>query len=697
MTAREIDDLLEDEDTLEIPMEEVLGSSSSRKVDFYPDADSDDHNANLVGKLSEKELSTLGEDVRRAFDADNASRQEWKQLLEAGLDLLGLKIEELHEPFEGACSATHPLLLESAVNFQSKASTELLPADGPARFKIFGDVTLEKEKIANRLKDHLNYQLTEEMEEFYPDTERMLLYLALMGSGFKKVYYSAELDRVVSEFVDATDVVVPNSASDLFRTKRFSVVLKKSRGQLEKAWASGFYSKPEDFDMIGSEDSLLDDGRLSVLAESEVGIDNVLSGTKEEFTLIEHYCMLCFDELDRQSDEFDIPSPYIVTVDYDTGTVLSVRRNWKESDEGRTRDQTLVEYHMVPGFGFYGLGFFHLLGNLQMTLTAALRTLVDSGQFASMQGGFKLKGVRIVDDGRPIAPGQYKDIEAATMDINKALMPLPFKEPSSVLFTMLDFLDKKGKQFADSTEQIVANASNYGPVGTTMALLDASGKFFSAVHKRLHRSLKRELRLIAKLNSEVLNEDTPYNTLNDLDKRITRNDYKHYNFITPVSDPNVSSAAHRMAKAQALFQFAAQQPGVHNMREVLKLVYGAMDVHNMDKILPPEVTATPNDPMTDLKFLLEGKPIKAFKGQDHDAHIAVKQSFLMSNVGGGSQLLTDMAQFLQANMREHLVLKFQEQVEAQQRYINKSDHGLGKATKSMPRNESVDQIEMHME
>lgn len=623
---------------------------------------SDTHYKNLVEEIDPEVLEELGQMVVDTVVEDEQDRSDWMSTIEFGLDLLGVKVEEKTTPFEGACSAQHPLLMESAVKFQSKASNELLPADGPVKTKVLGDVTVEKEEQANRVKNHMNYQITELMTEFYPDTERLLLYTALVGDGFKKTYYDAHLERPVSEFVPADQFLVPNAASDLHRSKRYTHILYKTKYEFEADCAAGLYTKPENMGEPQAPQMTDIQRKTQKLTGVEVG----LGGSSDVYTLYEQHVECAIEGIDpyEGKEGFQLASPYIITVDAGSNKVVGVRRNWKKGDEKRRKKVIFSHYSFVPGFGFYSFGFLHLLGNLQLTLTSSLRSLVDAGQFANLQGGFKLKGVRLVDSGDPVHPGQFKDLDTHVQDIKKAIMPLPFKGADATLYQMLEFLDRKGQKFADSTEQIVADATNYGPVGTTLALLDASTKFFSAIHKRLHGALKNELKQIAEINGETLRKDTQYNIQNKT-MSVSAKDYSDIVDVVPVSDANVSSSAHRMAKAQTILQVAQQAPNLHNMREVLRHFYTNMDYDNIDKILPPEEEATMNDPMTDIRLASEGKPIKAFEGQDHQSHIMLKQAFLQDPMSGANPMMQKASIALQANIQEHMLLSFMSQTKAQ--------------------------------
>jgi hypothetical protein len=624
-----------------------------------------EHYGNLVLKVDSDQANKLANLVILNVQADEMARAEWMRTIQLGLDLLGVKVEEKNTPFEGACSAQHPLLMESAVKFQSKASNELLPAAGPVKTLILGDATPEKEEQAARVKNHMNYQITEEMTEFYTDSEKLLLYISLIGSGFKKTYYNAHLERPCSEFVTADQFVVPNNSCDLYRADRYTHILSKTDYQLEADCAAGLYEMPENGLGAPAEAKSTD---FQKKTNELMGVTISLTARDRTYTLYEQHIMLFIEGLDEvvkaDGRKYKLASPYILTVDSVSKKLIGLRRNWKEDDKKRKKKVQFTHYCFVPSFNFYGFGFLHLLGNLQLSLTSSLRSLVDAGQFANLQGGFKLKGVRILDDGSPIHPGQFKDLECAVQDINKALMVMPFKEPSSVLYQMLEFLDRKGQQFADSTEQVVSDSANYGPVGTTMALLEASAKFFSAIHKRLHNSLKQELRNIADINSETLADDTAYNIENQT-MRISRKDYGPAVAITPVSDPNISSSAHRMAKAQALLAIAQQAPqGMYDLREINRHVLINMDYASIDKVLPPPTDAQPQDPLTDIQSASAGKPIKAFPGQDHKAHIAIKQAFMQDPMSGQNPVMQKVSIVVQANVQEHMLLQFVEQVQA---------------------------------
>lgn len=631
-------------DKADEPQGEVEGPDTG---DFY---------RNLVPELSDEILEKIGMQVKDDFTTDLSSRSQYDRTITKGLSLLGLEMEELNEPYEGACSAHHPLIIESAVTFQSKASPELLPAGGPVKTQIMGDITDEKEAKAERIKNFLNYQIMCKMPEYVEDTEKMLFWLPIIGSCFKKTYYSATLRRPKSEFVSTDQFVAPYSASSLEEAPRYSHIIYKTENDLRRDMAAGVYCACDEDEMPTPSIPEYSDMRRKM--DAILGLAPTSSDVA--YTLIEQHT-----ELDMEDTLFEdaagIALPYIVTIDYGSGKVLSIRRNWKEEDETKQKRMHFVHYSFVPGLGLYGVGFIHLLGNLEMTLTAVLRSLVDSGQFANMQGGFKLKGMRIVGDNQAIAPGEFKEVESAVMDLSKAIMPLQYKEPSQVLFAMLQFLEGAGQKFADKAEQVIQDSTNYGPVGTTLALLEASTKFFTAIHKRCHHSQKKELKLLYDINSETLPEEYPYDVPGQ-SRTILKSDFDGSVDVIPVSDPNVSSKAQRMTLAQTVMQTAQQFPQLHNLRAAVHAMYVVMGVENIDRILPPEEEAVPNDPLTDLKDAVAGKPIKAFPGQNHDAHMQVKAAFVQDPANGASPFMAAVQPVILANIREHMLLKYQEQI-----------------------------------
>lgn len=608
---------------------------------------------NLVDDLDEETLEDIAIQVHDNFTADKDSRAEWESMFERGFDLLGLKLEEASEPFEGACTAVHPILIESAVKFQSKATQELFPASGPVKSQIIGEVTEEKEKQSHRVKDFMNYQVTEQMPEYFDEFERMLFHLPLIGSAFKKIYFDSSLNRPVSEFVPIDQFYVSYYATDLRRADRYTHVIYRSPVEMQRDMAAGMYAEVD-----LPEASTPEFAPISQKMDTIMGLSP--SGSHDpQYVLLEQHCYL---DIEGYEDEDGLSLPYIVTIEEQSRQVLSIRRNYNKDDRRREKKIFFTHYRFVPGFGFYGLGLIHFLGNLTMTATAAMRSLVDAGQFANLPGGFKAKGMRIVGDNDPIAPGEFREVEATGNDLSKMIINLPYKEPSQTLFQMLNFVTATAQKFADTTEQVVSDAASYGPVGTTMALLEASSKFFSAIHKRLHKSQHDEFKLLSRINYEYLPEesmvDIPNGTLN-----IYRNDFDGRIDIIPVSDPNIPSSAHRMMMAQLALQLSqAAPPGMFNVEELNKTILQAANIPNLDKIMPEKPEPMPLDPVSDIQAAVKGMPIQAFMGQNHDAHIQVKTMYIQDPMNGANPMMQRIVPVLQANIQEHMIMKYQEQI-----------------------------------
>ena len=608
----------------------------------------------LSKEIDEDELDDIANQVYDNYQSDKDSRGEWEDMFERGFDLLGLKLQDATEPFEGACTAVHPLLIESAVKFQSKASQELFPASGPVKTQIIGKQTPDKEMQANRVKDFMNYQLTEQMSEYFDEFERMLFHLPLIGSAFKKIYYDANLKRPVSEFVPIDQFYVSYYASDLRRADRYTHVIYRSPNDLKRDISAGIYAEIELPQAGQPEQSAMGEKMNTILGFSPS------SDNDPQYTLLEQHCYL---ELPAPYDDPDgVALPYIVTIEERSKKVLSIRRNYNQDDPNREKKLHFTHYRFVPGFGFYGFGLMHFLGNLTMTATAAMRALVDAGQFANLPGGFKAKGVRVVGDNDPIAPGEFKEVESTGIDLSKAIVPLPYKEPSSTLYQMLQFVSAAGQKFADSSEQIISDNSSYGPVGTTMALLEASSKFFSAVHKRLHKSQKDEFRLLAAIDYEYLPSKYPYEIPN-ANQHIFRRDFDGRVDVLPVSDPNIPSNAHRMMMAQMALQLAQNSPpGMFNLEALNRTILNSANMPNIEEILPPKQEPQKLDPVSDIMAATKGLPIAAFPGQDHDSHIQVKMAYLQDPANGANPIMERIAPVIQANIQEHSVMKYQEQM-----------------------------------
>lgn len=600
------------------------------------------HDANLAETLSESQLGLVGSDICENVKADLDSRAEWENLIVKGMEELGLKIEDTAEPFEGACTAHHPLLLENVVKFQSKAVQELFPAAGPVRTRIWGATSPEKEAAASRLKEFLNYQILEEMVEYFDETERLLFALPLVGSCFRKLYFDSGLNRPIAEYVPVDQFVVSYNAPDLRRADRYTHIIFRSEEDLQGDMDSGLYRNIA----IGSP-GMVDQNPIAAKVDELQGVAQ--PSNYKAYVLYEYHGYFDFG---------DGHLPYVVTVDSGSRKVLSIRRNWNPQDPQKRKLEWFVHYRYVPTMGFYGLGLIHLIGSLAKTATLSMRALVDAGMFANLQGGFKLKSMRVVGANDPIAPGEWRDVDATLQDISKAIYPLPYKEPSQTLLALHDKMVAAGQKFADTTEQVIADSTNYGPVGTTLALLEASTKFFSATHKRIHAAQKQEFKILRRIDKDYLNL-YPY-PIQGAPPEIFRADINAEIDIIPSSDPNTPSNAHRLTRATTLLQMASQNPQMHDMREIYKRVYSAMEVDNVDKILPPPQQPQPLSPLEDIMVASEGRPIKAFPGQDHAAHIQAKMAFLQDPMGGGSPLFAAISPILQANIREHTVMQYAE-------------------------------------
>ena len=613
------------------------------------------HFANLADYLGDEELTDVANTVIEGFEADRDSRADWDETLTRGLDLLGLRFEETGTAFQGSCAATHPLIIESAVKFQSKASQEILPANGPVRTLIVGDPDSQIVQQSNRVRKFMNYELTEMMPEYFDEMERMLFHLPIVGSAIVKMYYDAGLGRPTAEHIPIDQFYVNYSATDLRRADRYTHLIYKSPVDLRRDIRAGMYIDVEDLSEQ-PDGSGRSDNEISSKIDEIMGLTGNTS-EDPEYTLLEQHTYM-------QLEDDDQPYPYIITVEESSRSVLSIRRNYREDDPQEEKMIHFTHYRYVPGFGFYGLGLINLIGNLTMTATSAMRALVDAGQFANLPGGFKAKGVRIVGDNDPISPGEFKEIEALGMDLNKAIVNLPYKEPSQTLFQLLGFVSGAAEKFADQSDQVISDAASYGPVGTTMALLEASAKFFTAVHKRLHHAQRQQFKILASINETfVPTNGYPYATPEG-DMMIFAQDFDGRVDVIPVSDPNIPSRAHRLSLANMALQLSAQTPpGTFNTTELIRQVLQAADFPNIDQVMPSPQEAQPGDPMTDLLTVTKGMPIAAFPGQDHEAHIQVKTNFLSDPTTGASTSLKQFAPAIQANIREHTMLRYKTQVE----------------------------------
>ena len=609
----------------------------------------DSHDANLAELIDETELNNIASELQGFYEDDLSSRDEWEQAYKKGLDLLGLKYDERSQPFQGASGVTHPLLTESVTQFQAQAYKELLPAGGPVRTQVIGEVTKEKEDQAQRVKEFMNYQIMHVMEEFDPDLDQMLFYLPLSGSTFKKIYYDASLGRAVSKFVPSDDLVVPYNAVNLEQAERVTHVIKKSENEVRKLQVTGFY---RDVDIRTlDEQNELEEKERQLSGVRKVGYSD------GDYTLLEVHANLDIPGFEREDG---IKVPYIVTIDEGSGNVLSIYRNYREDDDKLTKTQYFVHYKFLPGLGFYGLGLIHMLGGLSRTATAALRQLIDAGTLANLPAGFKARGLRIRDDDNPIQPGEFRDVDAPSGDLRQGLLPLPYKGADPTLFQLLGFVVQAGKEFATVADQKIGDsvAAN-APVGTTMALMERGMRVMSAIHKRLHYAQRIEFKLLAKIFSESLDPSYPYDVVGGV-QSIKTADFDDKIDILPVSDPTIFSMSQRVTLAQTQLQLAQAAPQMHNLYEAYRRMYQAMGVQNVDAILPMPTPPQPQDPGIENGSALLGKPIQAFRNQNHMAHIDSHRAFFSSIlVKNNLQTMT----ILEAHIMEHMSLQAREEVE----------------------------------
>jgi hypothetical protein len=626
-----------------------IGAEEAKEVDFY---------ANLAEVIEPEALARIALDVSAMFEADKGSRSDWEQMYAKGLDLLGLRMEERTKPFRGAAGATHPMLQEAIIQFQAQAFRELLPAGGPVRTQILGKETVDKFQQASRVQDFMNYQITTVMEEYTPEFDQLLYYTGYGGSTFKKVYYDAYLDRMVSRLCLADDVYIPyNGSSVISQCPRLTHRIAMDSNEFRKRVLAGEYLDVQ----VDLEPTPADPSQIQAAIDKAVGIQPTDSAG--EVFLLEMLVDLDipgFEDVDESGNPTQIKLPYVVTLADDTLRVIGIRRNWKENDERKRRRNYYVHYVLVEGPGAYGLGFVHLVGGLSKAATSALRQLIDAGTLANLPAGFKAKGARIADDSNPIQPGEWRDIDAGGAELSASLLPLPYKEPSQVLFTLLGFLVDAGKRLSSTADMQVGDGNQYAQVGTTLALLERGSMVMSAIHKRLHYAQTLEFRLLAEGFAEYLPDEYPYE-VPGASRKIKRADFNNMVSVLPVADPNIFSTAQRIQLAQMQLQMAQTAPQMHNMYEAYYRVYAALNIRDIDGILLPQHTQMPKDPATENASVLNGMQLKAFAGQQHDAHIA---THLMMGLSPILQSNPMAAMALQQHILEHVRLKAEEDVEA---------------------------------
>jgi hypothetical protein len=640
--------------------EELHIAMDGMEIDMVP-AEESDFGMNLADEMPEGVLSALSGELLGEFEEDVSSRKDWIQTYVDGLELLGLKIEERSEPWEGACGVYHPLMAEALVKFQSEMMMATFPAAGPVKTQIIGKETPEKKASAERVQNDMNYQLTDVMTEYRPEHERMLWGLGLSGNAFKKVYFDPHMDRQMSVFVPAEDLVVPYGASNLQSAERVTHVMRKTSNDVRRLQVSGFW---RDID-LGEPDIVLDE------VEKKIAEKLGFRATTDDRHKILEMCVDLdlegYEHLDEHGEPTGIAIPYIVTIDKSSGKVLAIRRNWKEGDELYTKLQHFVHYGYVPGFGFYHFGLVHLVGAFAKSGTSLLRQLVDAGTLSNLPGGFKARGMRVKGDDTPIAPGEFRDVDVPSGTIKDNLMTLPYKEPSQTLLALLNQIIEDGRRFANAADLQISDMSSQAPVGTTLAILERTLKVMSAVQARIHYSMQQELVLLKEIIAESALDDYDYDP-DSGSRRAKKSDYENCDVI-PVSDPNAATMAQKIVQYQAVLQLAQSAPQMYNMPLLHRQMLDVLGIKNAQKLIPMSEDQKPMDPVSENQNILSGKPVKAFLYQDHEAHITVHMTAM--NDPKIQQLLqgNPMAQAMQAQMmahiNEHLGFEYRKQIEQQ--------------------------------
>ena len=660
------EDLLDAEPALEIEIEDpesVTIGMGDMEIEIDPDAvDEDEFNENLAETLDEGQLVELAGDLLGSFEDDISSRKDWIQTYVDGLELLGMKVEDRTEPWPGACGVYHPLLSEALVKFQAETMMETFPAQGPVRTEIIGRETPETREAAARVQDDMNYQLTDVMVEYRPEHERMLWGLGLAGNAFKKVYFDPSLDRQTAMFVPAEDVVVPYGASNLETAERVTHVMRKTPNELKKLQASGFYRDvelPEPVDTLDEVEKAIAE-KMGFRASSD-----------DRYKLLEMHVDLVLPDDKLAGDEFEagIAVPYVVTLDKATQTVLSIRRNWNPDDERKQKRNHFVHYAYIPGFGFYAFGLIHLIGAFAKSGTSLIRQLVDAGTLSNLPGGFKTKGLRVKGDDTPIAPAEWRDVDVASGTMRDNIMPLPYKEPSQVLYSLLNTIVEEGRRFASAADMKISDMSAQAPVGTTLAILERTLKIMSAVQARIHYSMKQEFKLLKVIIRDYTPEEYNYEP-EEGDRKAKKSDYDRVNVI-PVSDPNAATMAQKIVQYQAVLQLAQGAPQLYDLPYLHRQMLEVLGIKNAEKLVPLKDgdEMKPRDPVSENMDVINGKPVKAFIYQDHQAHIMVHMSAMqdpkVAELMGQNPNAQAMMAAMNAHIAEHLAFEYRRQIEEQ--------------------------------
>jgi len=659
-----LDQMNKDEPTLEIEIEDpesvTIGLDGEPILTFTAEEAEEDFSKNLAEDMDDSELQSIASELAGDYEDDVSSRKDWMQTYVDGLELLGLKIEERSEPWEGACGVYHPLLTEALVKFQAETMMATFPAAGPVKTQIIGKETPDKKEAAIRVQEDMNYQLMDTMTEYRPEHERMLWGLGLSGNAFKKVYYDPSMERQVSIFVPAEDIVVPYGASNIQTAERVTHVMRKTENEMRKLQVAGFYCDVD----LGEPNNTLDEVEKKIA--EKLGF-RATSDSRYKLLEMQVNLDLAGYEHEEDGEPTGIALPYIVTIEKGSNKVLAIRRNWEPDDETYAKRQHLVHYGYVPGFGFYYFGLIHLVGAFAKSSTSLIRQLVDAGTLSNLPGGFKTRGMRIKGDDTPIAPGEFRDVDVPSGTMKDNILPLPYKEPSQTLFLLMNKIVEEGRRFANTADLQVSDMSSQAPVGTTLAILERTLKVMSAIQARVHYSMKQELGLLKKIIADYTPEDYNYEPIEG-SRKAKKSDYDNVDVI-PVSDPNASTMAQKIVQYQAVLQLAMQAPQMYNMQLLHRQMLDVLGIKEANKLIPMEEDQKPKDPVSENQNVLMMKPVKAFMYQDHQAHIAVHMSAMQDPKIMALLQNNPMAQQLQAAMmahiNEHLGFEYRKQIEQQ--------------------------------
>ena len=657
-----MEELAEMEPDLEIEIEdpeEVTIKAGGMEIEIDPDRMPDDEfNKNLAEEIEDSLLENLAGDLIEDYEGDISSRKDWLNTYVDGLELLGLKLEDRSEPWEGACNVYHPLMTETLVKFQAETMTETFPAAGPVKTQIIGKETDENKEASARVQENMNFQLTEKMVEYRPEHERMLWGLGLAGNAFKKVYYDPALERQVSMYIPAEDIVVPYGASDLETAERVTHVMRKTKNELRKLQIAGFY---KDVD-LGEPTYDLDE------VEKKIAEKMGFSATSDDrFKLLEMHVDLDLEGYEDESDgeQTGIALPYVVTIEKSTSTILAIRRNWNPDDDTKQKRQHFVHYGYVPGFGFYCFGLIHLIGSFAKSGTMILRQLVDAGTLSNLPGGFKSRGLRIKGDDTPISPAEFRDVDVPSGTIRDNIMPLPYKEPSQVLNQLMNQIIDEGRRFASAADLKVSDMSANAPVGTTLAILERTLKVMSAVQSRIHYAMKQEFKLLKTIIKDYTPADYSYEPATG-SKMAKRSDYDMVEVI-PVSDPNAATMSQKVVQYQAVMQLAQSNPDIYDLPELNRQMLDVLGVKNADKLIPNKEDMKPMNPVSENMAIINGKPVKAFIYQDHEAHIAAHMAFAndpkVRQLVGQSSKAGAIQAAMEAHIAEHIAFQYRAMLE----------------------------------